>query len=638
MKTSALAVMLAASSVLAQVPDNLVVEGVPPFNPELRAEVGRYLEFRAAGFLDWHPSRREVLITTRFGDTPQLHLVSMPGGSRKQLTFSPEPVRGAMFQPGSGGSILFQQDTGGGEFYQLHRYDLANGRTTLLTDGKSRNTGPLFSPSGKWLAYSSTKRTGRDTDIRLLNPADPSADRVLLELDGGGWQVADWSKDERTLLVQEYVSINESYLWVADTETGRKTLITPRSGDKIAWGDARFARDGLSVYSTSDRGTEFQQLVRIDLANFRPTVLTKDIPWDVEAFDLSPDGETIAFVTNDAGSSRLHIRGLKKWNERTAPRTPMGVITGLKFHQNSQDLAFTLSSAKSPSDVFSYNLKSGTLDRWTESESGGLNPESFIEPSLVKISSFDKTEVSAFLYRPDAKKFPGKRPLLIAIHGGPESQSRPGFQARNNYYLNELGIALLVPNVRGSAGYGKTFLVMDNGYKREDSVKDIGAFIDWARTEEAFDPDRIGVVGGSYGGYMVLASMIHFDDRLRCGVDIVGISNFLTFLKNTQDYRRDLRRAEYGDERQPDMAKFLEEISPTTRVDRLKKPLFVVQGKNDPRVPVTEAEQMVKALRDQGGTVWYLMAKDEGHGFAKKANADFQFMAQILFFREHLLK
>jgi dipeptidyl aminopeptidase/acylaminoacyl peptidase len=638
MKTSALAVMLAASSVLAQVPDNLVVEGVPPFTPELRAEVGRYLEFRAAGFLDWHPSRREVLITTRFGDTPQLHLVSMPGGSRKQLTFSPEPVRGAMFQPGSGGSILFQQDTGGGEFYQLHRYDLANGRTTLLTDGKSRNTGPLFSPSGKWLAYSSTKRTGRDTDIRLLNPADPSADRVLLELDGGGWQVADWSKDERTLLVQEYVSINESYLWVADTETGRKTLITPRSGDKIAWGDARFARDGLSVYSTSDRGTEFQQLVRIDLANFRPTVLTKDIPWDVEAFDLSPDGETIAFVTNDAGSSRLHIRGLKKWNERTAPRTPMGVITGLKFHQNSQDLAFTLSSAKSPSDVFSYNLKSGTLDRWTESESGGLNPESFIEPSLVKISSFDKTEVSAFLYRPDAKKFPGKRPLLIAIHGGPESQSRPGFQARNNYYLNELGIALLVPNVRGSAGYGKTFLVMDNGYKREDSVKDIGAFIDWARTEEAFDPDRIGVVGGSYGGYMVLASMIHFDDRLRCGVDIVGISNFLTFLKNTQDYRRDLRRAEYGDERQPDMAKFLEEISPTTRVDRLKKPLFVVQGKNDPRVPVTEAEQMVKALRDQGGTVWYLMAKDEGHGFAKKANADFQFMAQILFFREHLLK
>jgi dipeptidyl aminopeptidase/acylaminoacyl peptidase len=638
MKTAALAVMLAATSALAQVPENLVVEGVPPITAPLRAEVGRYLEFRAAGFLDWHPTRREVLITTRFGDTPQLHLVSMPGGARKQITFSQEPVKGAMFQPGPGNSILYQQDAGGGEFYQLYRYDVANGQTTLLTDGASRNTGPLFSPTGKWLAYSSTKRTGRDTDLRLMNPADATTDRVLLELSGGGWQVTDWSKDERTLLVQEYVSINESYLWLADVETGKKTLITPRSGDKIAWGDARFAKDGLSVYSTSDRGTEFQQLVRIDLATFRPTVLTKDIPWDVEAFDLSADGETIAFVTNEAGSSRLHLRSLKNWNERTAPKTPMGVITGLKFHQNSQDLAFTLSSAKSPSDVFSYSLKAGTLNRWTESESGGLNPDTFVEPSLVKLHSFDNVEVSAFLYQPEAGKFPGKRPLLIAIHGGPESQSRPGFQARNNYYLNELGIALLVPNVRGSAGYGKTFLTLDNGYKREDSVKDIGAFIDWARKNTDFDPDRIAVIGGSYGGYMVLASMIHFDDRLRCGVDIVGISNFLTFLKNTQDYRRDLRRVEYGDERQPDMAKFLEEISPTTHVDRLKKPLFVVQGKNDPRVPVTEAEQMVKALRHQGGTVWYLMAKDEGHGFAKKANADFQFMAQILFFREHLLK
>ena len=638
MKTSALAVMLAVSSVLAQVPDNLVVEGVPPITAELRAEVGRYLEFRAASFLDWHPVRREVLIATRFGDTPQLHRVAQPGGARKQLTFSREPVGGGVFQPGDGGTILFQQDTGGGEFFQLYRLDTASGLTTLLTDGKSRNTGPLFSPSGKWLAYASTQRTGKDTDIRLMNPADPKSDRVLLELSGGGWQVADWSKDERRLLVLEYVSINESHLWLADLETGTKTALTPRGGDKVAWGDARFAADGQSIYATCDQGSEFQQLVRIDLATSRPTVLTKDIPWNVEAFDLSPNGETIAFITNEAGSSRLHLRSLKKWKELPAPKLPLGVVSGLKFHKNSQDLAFTLSSAKSPSDVFSYNLKTRELERWTESESGGLNPENFVEPSLVKVRSFDGLEVSAFHYRPDAKKFPGKRPLLVVIHGGPESQSRPGFQARNNYYVNELGVALLVPNVRGSAGYGKTFLTLDNGFLREDSVKDIGAFLDWAKDEPTLDPERIAVIGGSYGGYMVLASMIHFGDRLRCGVDIVGISNFLTFLKNTQDYRRDLRRVEYGDEREPEMAKFLEAISPTTNVGKLSKPLFVVQGKNDPRVPVTEAEQMVKAIRDQGGSVWYLMAKDEGHGFAKKANADFQFMAQILFFREHLLK
>jgi dipeptidyl aminopeptidase/acylaminoacyl peptidase len=637
MKTSALAVMLAASSVLAQVPDNLVVEGVPPITAELRAEVGRYLEFRAASFLDWHPVRREVLIATRFGDTPQLHRVAQPGGARKQLTFSREPVGGGVFQPGDGGTILFQQDTGGGEFFQLYRLDTASGLTTLLTDGKSRNTGPRFSPSGKRLAYASTQRTGKDTDIRLMNPDDPKTDRVLLELSGGGWQVADWSKDERRLLVLEYVSINESHLWLADVETGTKTALTPRGGDKVAWGDARFAADGKSIYATSDQGSEFQQLVRIDLATSRPTVLTRDIPWNVEDFDLSPNGETIAFITNEAGSSRLHLRSLKNWKALVAPQLPHGVVSGLKFHRNSQDLAFTLSSAKSPSDVFSYNLKTGEFSRWTESESGGLNPETFVEPSLVKVRSFDGLEVSAFHYRPDAKKFPGKRPLLVVIHGGPESQSRPGFQARNNYYVNELGVALLVPNVRGSAGYGKTFLTLDNGFLREDSVKDIGAFLDWAKDEPTLDPDRIAVIGGSYGGYMVLASMIHFGDRLRCGVDIVGISNFLTFLKNTQDYRRDLRRVEYGDERVPEMEKFLAAISPTTNVDKLTKPLFVVQGKNDPRVPVTEAEQMVKAIRDQGGSVWYLMAKDEGHGFAKKANADFQFMAQILFFREHLL-
>jgi dipeptidyl aminopeptidase/acylaminoacyl peptidase len=300
-------------------------------------------------------------------------------------------------------------------------------------------------------------------------------------------------------------------------------------------------------------------------------------------------------------------------------------------------LAFSLTSAKSPSDVHSLDTQSGKVERWTESETGGLNPAGFVEPELVRLKSFDGLEISGFLYLPDARKFPGPRPVLVNIHGGPEGQSRPIFQARNNFWMTELGVALFYPNVRGSTGQGKTFVTLDNGFKREDTVKDIGAFLDWITRDSRFDKSRVAVTGGSYGGYMSLACMAHFSDRLRCGIDVVGISNFLTFLKNTQDYRRDLRRVEYGDERDPAMAEFLGKISPANHADQIRKPLFVVQGLNDPRVPASESQQMVKAIRDQGGTAWFLMAKDEGHGFQKKRNVDFQFCSTVLFLKQHLL-
>jgi dipeptidyl aminopeptidase/acylaminoacyl peptidase len=622
----------------AEVPENLVAEGIPAHTPELRADVGRYLEFRSAAFNSWHPQRRELLISTRFADAPQLHLVKFPGGARKQLTFFPEPVAGGSFQPREGRCIVFAQDKGGSEFYQLYRFDPDTARATLLTDGKSRNGGGHWSRDGQWLAYTSTRRNGKDTDLYLVNPADPQSDRLLAQVNGGGWGVADWSPDGATLLVLEELSINESYLHLVDAKTGALQPLTPRGGEKVAYGEAQFAADGRSVFVTSDRGAEFQRLARIDLATGQETTVTENIPWDIEGFDLAHDGKTLAFVANEAGVSKLHLLDPRTGQERAAPTLPLGVIGGLKFHENGRDLAFTLSSARSPSDVFSLDVESGRVERWTESESGGLNTTTFAEPELVKLKSFDGLGISAFVYRPDAARFPGPRPALVIIHGGPESQSRPQFLARSNYLLNELGIALVVPNVRGSAGYGKTFLTLDNGFKREDSVKDIGAVLDWMGRDSRLDAGRVGVYGGSYGGYMSLACMEHFADRLRCGVDVVGISSFVTFLKNTQDYRRDLRRVEYGDEREPAMLAFQEKIAPLNNVQRITKPLFVIQGQNDPRVPVTEAEQMVKAIRDRGGVVWYLMAKDEGHGFAKKKNADFQFLSMILFLREHLVK
>lgn len=629
---------MAMTTLMAQVPENLVVEGVPPFPPGLQAEAARYMEFRAAAFQSWHPTRREMLITTRFADAMQLHHVKAPGAARKQITFLPEPVAGAQYQPRTGDCIVFAQDRGGGEFYQLYRYDVADARITLLTDGKSRHTGPRWARSGKWLAFASTRRTGRDNDIWLIDPQRPETAKLLHETTGGGWSVQDWSHDETKLLLREYVSINESHLHLLDVQTGQRVEVTPRSGGKVAYANPRFAADGRSIFVATDRDSEFQRLVELDLRGQVKRVLTAALNWDVDEFELSPNGRTIACISNEDGIGVLHLIDAKTGRELKRPKLPIGIPSSLEWHENGREIGFNFVSARSPNDAYSVNVRSGKVERWTESETGGLDAGQFVDPELVKLKSFDGLEISAFVYRPDRRRHAGKRPVIISIHGGPESQSRPGFQGRNNYYLNELGLAVIYPNVRGSAGYGKTFVAMDNGFKREDSVKDIAAILEFIQRDPALDSERIAVVGGSYGGYMSLACLMHYGEQLRCGIDVVGISNFVTFLKNTQDYRRDLRRAEYGDERDPKMAEFLERISPTTNVKKITKPLFVVQGRNDPRVPVTESEQMVKAIRDNGGTVWYVMAKDEGHGFAKKRNVDFQFLATIQFYREFLLK
>ncbi len=620
----------------AQVPDNLVAEGIPTVPAELKSGVARYLEFRSATFNSWHPAKREMLLTTRFADATQLHLVKRPGGARKQLTFFAEPVGGGSFQPKTGEFLIFSQDTGGGEFYQLYRYDPADGKITLLTDGKSRNTGAHWSNSGQWLAYTSTRRNGRDNDIYVINPADPKTDRLLLKISGGGWEVAEWSPDDSRIILDEYISINESYLYLADAKTGAQELLTAKGAEKVAYSQAQFARDDKSALVTIDKGSEFRRLVRIDLATKKETVLIGHIPWDIDDFALSHDGKTIAFTANEDGVGVLHLLNVKTGRELRAPKLPLGAVSNLGWNKNNRDLAFNLNTARSPMDVYSLDLKTGKVERWTESETGGLDPAHFVEPKLEKLKSFDDVPISAFVYRPNRARFPGKRPVLINIHGGPEAQSRPGFQARNNYFLNEMGVAIVYPNVRGSSGYGKTYLTLDNGLKREDTVRDVGTLIDWIKRDPDLDADRIAVIGGSYGGYMSLACMTRYSDQLCCGIDVVGISNFITFLENTQDYRRDLRRVEYGDERDAAMRQFLERISPVTNVKKIKKPIFVVQGKNDPRVPVTESEQMVKAIRDNGGLVWYLMAKEEGHGFVKK-NTDFQFLATIMFLREQLM-
>ncbi|WP_180976861.1 S9 family peptidase [Fischerella thermalis] len=630
--------MVAAQTSVITPNENLVLEGIPPIPATLAEKVNRYTNFRSAGLSSWHPVRREMLISTRFADTPQVHLLKFPLGSRQQMTFFPERVGGGSFQPTQGDYFIFSKDIGGNEFNQNYRYDLATGDITLLTDGKSKNSRGIWSNDGDRMIYTSTRRTGKDNDFYIIDPKNTQSDRLLAQVEGGGWMPLDWSPDDRQMLAMEYVSVNESYLWLVDTNSGEKKLITPKEGtDKVSYGGGLFSKDGKGLYVITDRDSEFSRLAYVNLATFKHTYLTNHIPWDVEDFDLTEDGKYLAFVTNEDGASILHLLETTTKKEKPLPKLPVGQVYGITWHRNNEDLGFTLVSARFTADVYSVNIRTNKVERWTESETGGLNTANFSDAELVRWQSFDGRTISGFLYRPPAK-FPGKRPVIIDIHGGPEGQSRPSFLGRYNYYLNELGVALLFPNVRGSTGYGKTFMTLDNAYKREDSVRDIGALLDWIATQPDLDKDRILVSGGSYGGYMSLAVATKYSDRIRAAIDIVGISNFVTFLENTESYRRDLRRVEYGDERDPKMREFLLKISPVNNASNIKKPLFVIHGQNDPRVPLREAEQIVETVRKNNVPVWYLMAKDEGHGFSKKKNIDFQFYATVMFVKEYLLK
>ncbi|MGH9360927.1 MAG: S9 family peptidase, partial [Thermoanaerobaculia bacterium] len=447
-----------------------------------------------------------------------------------------------------------------------------SGRIHRFTDGRHRHLGSLWSRDGRQIAYVGNARNGRDMDLYLWQPEAGGEGRLLAELQGD-WSALDWSFDRARLLAGESISVHESYLYEVDAATGAVKALTPRRpGQPVAYEGGRWTPDGRAVYTTTDKDSEFRRLVRLDLASGEHTVLSGDLAWDVESFDLSDDGALLAFVSNEEGTSRLHLLDTATDRELPAPELPAGTAGNLEFRPGSHEVGFRVSWARSPSDVYSYDPATRRLERWTASEVGGLDPSRFVVPELVRFPTFDEVSagvrrsVPAWVYRAPAERFPGPRPVVINIHGGPEAQARPGFLGAANYHIGELGITVIYPNVRGSSGYGKTYGRLDNGMLREDSVKDIGALLDWVATQPDLDASRVMVTGGSYGGYMVLATLVHYGDRLRCASESVGLSDFTSFLENTQDYRRDLRRVEYGDEREPEMRALLTKISPVTNV------------------------------------------------------------------------
>ncbi len=642
---SLLALFLNSSSILAQekkdvvvANENLITENIAEISKDLANKVKKYTEARGASLAAVHPITNEIIIATRFGITPQLHQVKQPLGDRTQITFFDEPISNAIFEPTKGNYLIYSADASGNEFGQLYKLDLKTFESTLLTSGgRSQNGGVTWRKDGKGFYYSSTKRNGKDRDIYFLDPQNPASEKLVLEVKGGGWGISDISSDYSKLLIRESISANESYVWLLEVETGKLTEVTDRKTPNVLQSGASFSKNNNEIWLMSDKDNEFERLGTFDLTTKKFTFYTNSIPWNVQNYTLSEDQKTLVFTTNEAGSSKMYIMDTATKLYSEVKNLPPGLLSSMRFTSDDSAIFFTQSTAKSASDVFKLVLKTGEITRWTKSELGQIQESDISLPKAISWKSFDKLTITGFYY-PASPKFKGKRPVVINIHGGPEGQSMASFLGANNYYTNEMGVALIAPNVRGSSGFGKTFLTKDNGYLREDSVKDIGALLDWIALQPELDKDKIMIMGGSYGGYMSLATAFHYADRIKCSVDVVGISNFNTFLKNTEDYRRDLRRVEYGDERIPEMSAFMEKIAPINNVDKIKKPIFIIQGKNDPRVPLSEATQMRDKLKSNGNVVWYLEAIDEGHGFRKKPNIDYQRLAVIRFMEEYLLK
>jgi dipeptidyl aminopeptidase/acylaminoacyl peptidase len=617
---------------------NLYIENIPEIPYEISQTLQDYQSYRSAGLAGWHPDGKGMLFTTRFGETNQVHQINSPGQYRQQLTFFNEPVRGVQINPSPlYPGFLFLKDVGGNENYQLFHFDLKNKKYRMLSDGESRNTSPVWSRSGTKYAYASTRKNDKDYGVYLGFGDTRKQEELVLDKEGF-WSPVDFAPGDQFLSIRHYKSNFDSELYILDLDNGNLTQVKEGPESAIYSGGV-WSADASRLFFTTNYGTDKTQLRVYNVLNEKVFSVSDKISWNIGGLTLSPNGRYLAFQANENGVDKVYIMDTDSYSYFQLKNLPDGLVGNMAWHDDNNRLALSMSTSKHPTDIFVVNTTTQAVEQWTYSETGGLIPDKCIEPELVFYPTFDKKDgaqrvIPAYYYQPTGQI--GPYPTLIYIHGGPESQFRPGYNPLFQYLVNELGIAILAPNVRGSDGYGKNYLMADNGYNREKSVKDIGALLDWIETRPELDESNVAVMGGSYGGYMVLASLVHYGERIKCAVEAVGISSFVTFLENTKAYRRDLRRAEYGDERDPKMREFLTEISPLTNVAKINTPLLVVQGLNDPRVPASESEQILKAVRENGGKAWYILAKDEGHGFRKKSNRDFYQASMVLFFKEFM--
>ena len=584
-------------------------------------DFARYLKIRGAWGASWSPDGDRLAFLTEITGVPQVWEVSSEAHGPswpEQLTFYEERVSSAEYSPIQN-RLLFGMDSGGNERTQL--FLLEGGEVTDLTrapDAIHYSGG--FSPDGERVAYTATRRNGTDFDV------------FAQELDGepeavwevpGYHTVSDWAPDGSALIVSRHHSNLNNDLYRLNLVNGEATLLTPHEGD-ARFSGARVTPDGRSVYLATDRDGDFMRLARLDLSTLELTYLTPN-DWDVEEVELSGGGRSLLASRNVEGYSNLV---LFSGEGRRMPdvRVPEGVVGGFEFAPDSGRLAFTLVGPTLNPDVWVLDLPEGEPRPATRSSTAGIPRSSFRQPRPFRYPSFDGREIPALLYEPEGEN----APVIVNVHGGPESQSRPTFAPVTQYLLHR-GYAVLFPNVRGSTGYGKAYTHLDDVELRMDSVRDLAHAAHWLRGR---GHKRVAVMGGSYGGFMVLAALTEYPELWSAGVDIVGIANLVTFLENTGSYRRGLREPEYGSLERD--RQFLESISPLHKAGNIRAPLMVIHGKNDPRVPVGEAEQIVERVRKNGGTVEYLLYEDEGHGLAKLANRLDAYPKIAAFLDEHL--
>lgn len=625
----------------------MILEGAPPIRMELASEIAPFQAIRSHAFGGWSPDSKQIYLRRRVGEVNQLHQMARPDSNPVQLTFADDPVGEVAPQPG-GSLIALTRSSAGDGFDQVYLLDTVSGATQQLTDADSLNNRIAWDRAGRRLAWRSTRRDGKHNDIWMIDIAQPDAARIVLKVeDGALWKPVAFSHAGDRLLVQQYLSVMDSRVHVLDLETGALKRLA---------GDPDNPSGNIATdFDATDSGVHFITNQRGDAAEIGWIPLDTDapiefiplgIPWDVTEFRMSSDGRRGAFVTNEGGVSRVYLFDPTRRSHAPVRRLPIGVMNGLSFSPDGRRLGLTLSTPQSPSDVLVLDLWKRPLShrrvkQWTYSEADGLNTRPIAEPRLIGFPAPWRTRegelnIPAFLYLPKKTRSPA--PVIIYIHGGPEGQFRPSFSKEVQLWVNALGAAVIAPNVRGSLGYGAGYVAMDDGRLREHAVHDIGALLDWIAKQRGLDAQRIAVVGASYGGYMALATAVHYGDRIRAAINRAGISNFVSYLESTPSYRRNLRRIEYGDERDPEMRAFLEGISPLNNVASISTPLLIVQGRNDPVVPASESLQMLEALRRQGRSVWYLEALNEGHSYERKENRDLYDLVSYQFLRHYLVQ
>ncbi|GHO51575.1 alpha/beta hydrolase family protein [Ktedonobacter robiniae] len=583
----------------------------------------RYLNVRSSTGASFSPDGQHISFLTNITGVAEVWSVSIDQPNLQepawpqQLTFRGERVSSATFAPHAD-TLLVSGDIGGNERAQLFLLSADGSEFRALTEKPEvMHSFGGWSPDGERIVYSSNERDARFFDVYEMQ-VNTGESRLLLEQDGSNMPVR-YSPDGKHVLVRRVESLSRNSLILIDVDSGEARDLTPDLGEGAALHATPFwSADRKGLYLLCNRERDFLSLAYLDLATTELRYLS-DIPWDVEALAVTRDGASLAMVINEDGISRLELFDVAQgWEPRhvlLAPTFPKSVVLDLAWSQDGAKLAITLSGADEPTDIWIWDMAGGHIQRATLSSTGGIPRASFVAPAVVRYPSFDERDIPAFLYQPaGAQK---NLPVVISVHGGPESQERPWFNPIYQYLVAR-GYAVLAPNVRGSTGYGYTYQSLDDVRKRMDSVADLKAAVEWLRESGIADPERIAVYGGSYGGFMVLAAVTTYPDLWAAAVDIVGIANFVTFLENTGPWRRKWREAEYGSLEQ-DRA-FLEQISPIHAVDKITAPLFVVHGANDPRVPLGEAEQVVNALRQRNVPVEYLVFADEGHGLIKRDN------------------